>query len=102
MGCRIELDDCGSGARSFWLLKRFRVVYLKMAHAVTAGVVAEGADRAVVAAIKQVAEGHGALCCAKSAECVAAVVVLRDLGFDFAQGYSVSPLLLLRMGEAED
>ena len=61
MGCRIALDDYGSGALSFSLLKRFAVDYLKMAPAVTAGVVAEGADRAVVAAIKQVAEGHGGL-----------------------------------------
>src|SRR3569623_1405497 len=101
MGCRIALDDYGSGALSFSLLKRFRVDYLKMAPAVTAGVVAEGADRAVVAAIKQVAEGHGALCCAKSVESGAALEVLRELGVDYAQGYAVSPLQLLRMGGAE-
>lgn len=97
-GCRLALDDYGSGALSFSLLKRLPVDYLKMAPALTSNVTAQAADRAVVAAVRQVAEGHGALCCAKTVESGAALEVLRELGVDYAQGYALSPLHVLRMG----
>jgi len=90
-GCRIALDDFGSGLSSFSYLKQFPLNYLKIDGSFIKHIATEEADRAIVEAINHV--GH--VCRLETvAECVENQDQLRsliDLRVDYAQGLAVGP-----------
>ncbi len=87
LGCRLSLDDFGTGFASFTYLKRLPVSYLKIDIEFVRDVVDSRRDRSVVSAIVSLAEGFGQQTIAEGVEDEATANVLRDLGVTFGQGY---------------
>ncbi len=90
LGCRIALDDFGAGFGSFSYLKRIPVDILKIDGDFVRGVLESPEDRAIVAALVDVARATGRLTVAEFVEGPDVLEELRVLGVDFAQGYHLS------------
>ncbi|MBI5331402.1 MAG: EAL domain-containing protein [Betaproteobacteria bacterium] len=90
MGCRIALDDFGSGMSSFAYLKNLPVDELKIDGAFVRDMLNDPADRAFVVAINQVAHSLGKETVAEFAETQALVDALRAIGVDAVQGYAIA------------
>ena len=86
-GCRVALDDFGSGLSSFNYLKHFPVDVLKIDGSFIQSVDRNSVDRAIVESINQVAHQLGAITVAEFVENENIAECLRDIGIDFAQGY---------------
>ncbi len=89
MGLRFALDDFGSGLSSFAYLKSLPVDYLKIDGSLVRNVAHDANDRAMVAAINQLAHRLGIETVAEYAESEACVATLRELGVDHAQGFAL-------------
>jgi EAL domain-containing protein (putative c-di-GMP-specific phosphodiesterase class I) len=90
LGCRIALDDFGSGMSSFAYLKNLPVDELKIDGAFVRDMLGDPADRAFIEAIIRVAHTLGKETVAEYAETPELVSALRDAGVDAAQGYAIS------------
>jgi diguanylate cyclase (GGDEF)-like protein/PAS domain S-box-containing protein len=86
-GCRLALDDFGSGLSSFHYLKNLPVDYLKIDGGFVKDLAESASDRALVMAINQMSHTLGVQTVAEHVENEAIVGHLRDLGVDYAQGY---------------
>ncbi|HZN12776.1 MAG TPA: EAL domain-containing protein [Acidimicrobiales bacterium] len=90
LGIRVAVDDFGTGYSSLTYLKRFPIDALKIDRTFVDGlgdVVREREDRAIVAAVIDVAHAFGLTTIAEGAETEQQVVALRALGCENAQGY---------------
>lgn len=87
LGCRVALDDFGSGYASFTYLKTLPVDYLKIDREFIADLTTSDASRHVVRAVVNLAKGFGQTTIAEGVEDEATVEQLRLLGVDYAQGY---------------
>lgn len=97
-GCRFALDDFGTGLSSFEYLKRLPVDYLKIDGVFVKDVVNSDADRALVQAINQIAHALGKASIAEYVETDETLAVIRELGVDFAQGWSIGrPFMLAEL-----
>jgi diguanylate cyclase (GGDEF)-like protein/PAS domain S-box-containing protein len=90
LGCRIALDDFGSGMSSFAYLKNLPVDELKIDGAFVRDMLGDPADRAFIEAINQVAHTLGKETVAEYAENAELVAALREVGVNAAQGYGIS------------
>ena len=90
MGCLFSLDDFGSGLSSFGYLKGLDVDYLKIDGAFVKDIVDDSVDRAMVASINQIGHVMGLKTIAEFVENDEIVLVLKDLGVDYAQGYGIA------------
>jgi diguanylate cyclase (GGDEF)-like protein len=88
-GCRIALDDFGSGLSTFAYLKSFPVDYVKIDGGFVSNMVNEPMDCAIVEAIQHVAHLSGIRTIAEIVEQREAITKLRDIGVDYMQGYSI-------------
>jgi PAS domain S-box-containing protein len=86
-GFRICLDDFGAGASSFDYLKAFAADFVKIDGKYVRGMVANERDRAVVAAMTDLAKQLGMAVIGEQTETEAECKALQALGIDFAQGY---------------
>ncbi|MEX0899490.1 MAG: EAL domain-containing protein [Gammaproteobacteria bacterium] len=87
LGCKISLDDFGSGLSSFAYLKTLKVDYIKIDGAFVKDIVVDKADRAMVGAIIRVGEAMEVRTIAEYVETEEVLVLLRKMGVDFVQGY---------------
>ena len=87
LGCKLALDDFGSGLSSFAYLKSLPVDYLKIDGAFVRNMGRDPNDRAIVAAIQNLAELFGLKTIAEFVEDEAIVALLREIGVDYGQGY---------------
>lgn len=90
LGCRIALHDFGHGDSSYAYLKDLPVDYIKIGGAFVAGMARNPSDHAVVNSINEIAHMMGKRTVAEHVESEAALVRLRDMGVDFAQGFYVA------------
>jgi len=93
IGCKLALDDFGSGFSSFQHLKHLPVDLLKIDGLFIRGMVDNSADLAMVASMDQIAHSLGCQTVAEHVETAEAVKILKDCGVDFAQGNYISPPL---------
>ena len=87
LGCRLSLDDFGTGFASFTYLKRLPVQYLKIDIDFVRDVARSQRDMFVVRAIVALAHDFGQETIAEGVEDQHTADVLRDLGVTYAQGY---------------
>ncbi len=91
LGCRIALDDFGSGFSSFSQLKRLPVDVIKIDGGFVRGLCRDPIDRAMVASMNEIAHALGCSTVAEYVETREVAVILRELGVDYAQGYYLAP-----------
>ena len=103
-GCRIALDDFGSGLSSFAYLKRLPVDILKIDGAFIRDLARGEADLALVRSMSQMGRALGKATVAEWVESEAVLAQLREVGIGHVQGYAVHvpcPLEELMAGNAE-
>lgn len=88
-GCRIALDDFGSGLSSFGYLKRLAVDILKIDGAFIRDLSQGDADLALVRSMSQMGQALGKVTIAEWVECSAVMAQLREVGIGYVQGYAV-------------
>jgi EAL domain-containing protein (putative c-di-GMP-specific phosphodiesterase class I) len=89
VGCRLALDDFGSGFGSFYYLKYLPVDYLKIDGDFVRKLVTGRIDQEVVKAIVKLAGSVGTSTMAEFVGDERTLELLRDFGVDYAQGYHV-------------
>jgi len=89
-GCRLSLDDFGSGLSSFNYLKNLPVDFLKIDGAFIRNVATDAIDRSMVEAITHVARALGIATIAEKVESAEAFAELKRLGVEFGQGYYIA------------
>lgn len=88
-GCRIALDDFGSGLSSFAYLKRLPVDILKIDGAFIRDLARGESDLALVRSMSQMGQALGKVTVAEWVESEAVLAQLREVGIGYAQGYAV-------------
>ena len=87
IGCRIALDDFGSGFSSFYYLKQFDVDFVKIDGSFIRDLANDHGSRLFVKALNDVAHGLNKQVIAEWVEDSAAVDLLVEMGTQFGQGY---------------
>lgn len=90
LGCRIAVDDFGTGFSTFAYLRQLEADYLKIDGSIIQGLPDDPLDRTVVAALTSIAEIAGKRTIAEWVEDPKMLVALYECGVDYAQGYAVS------------
>jgi diguanylate cyclase (GGDEF)-like protein/PAS domain S-box-containing protein len=89
LGCGFALDDFGTGFGSFTYLKHVPATYLKIDMEFVRDLARDQADRRVVKAIVNIAEGFGQRTIAEGVEDADTLELLRSFGVHYAQGYYI-------------
>ena len=89
LGCGFALDDFGTGYGSFTLLKRLPISYLKIDMEFVRTLRDDDADRHVVQAVVNLAQGLGMRTIAEGVEDQETLDILAGMGVDFAQGWLI-------------
>jgi EAL domain-containing protein (putative c-di-GMP-specific phosphodiesterase class I) len=89
LGCRIAVDDFGTGFSTFAYLKQLEADYLKIDGSLIQGLPDDPLDRAVLAALTSIAEAAGKKTVAECVENPRALYALLECGVDYAQGHAV-------------
>lgn len=87
IGCRISLDDFGSGFSSFYYLRQFDVDYVKIDGSFIRDLAGDHGSRLFVKALNDVAHGLNKQVIAEWVEDASSVALLEGMGTQFAQGY---------------
>jgi diguanylate cyclase (GGDEF)-like protein/PAS domain S-box-containing protein len=90
LGVRLAIDDFGTGHSSLSYLKRLPVDAVKIDRSFISGLVTEGDDSAIVAAVTGMAKALRLTTIAEGVETIGQLFALRRLGCDLAQGYFFS------------
>lgn len=89
LGCRFALDDFGCGFSSFTHLKHLDVDFLKIDGSFIQGLLEDPVDRAVIAAINNIAHSVGKRTVAEYVDRPDVLAALQACGVDFVQGYYI-------------
>ena len=89
LGCGFALDDFGTGFASFYYLKRLPLTHLKIDGDFIRGIATSPVDQLVVKAIVEIAGGMGLETIAEYVEDAETIVLLRELGVDYCQGFEI-------------
>lgn len=91
MGCRLALDDFGSGMSSFNYLKNLPVDYLKIDGGFVRDLVRDTVDQTIIESINRTGHALGIRTVAEMVEERESIEILRRIGIDYAQGMAISP-----------
>lgn len=91
MGCKVALDDFGSGLSSFTHLKKIPADFVKIDGSFIKGIVQDEMSKGVVEAIHHVSKIMGLQTIAEYVESRAILDLLNDFSIDFAQGHYFGP-----------
>jgi diguanylate cyclase (GGDEF)-like protein/PAS domain S-box-containing protein len=91
IGIRLWVDDFGTGYSSLAYLRRLPLNGVKIDRSFVAGLGKEAEDSAIVAGIVSLAHTLGMQAVAEGVETAEQMLLLRQLGCEFAQGYHWSP-----------
>lgn len=97
-GCKVALDDFGSGLSSFAYLKNMPIDNLKIDGVFIRDIISDPMDKAFVEAIHNIGEMMGIRTTAEFVESEEVLECVKTIGIDFAQGYYLAeprPLLQL-------
>ncbi|HEX6929574.1 MAG TPA: EAL domain-containing protein [Gammaproteobacteria bacterium] len=86
LGCRISLDDFGSGISSFSYLKAFDIDYLKIDGGFVRDMDSDAVNARFVESINHLGKSLGLTTIAEYVESAPVIECLRGLGVDYAQG----------------
>jgi PAS domain S-box-containing protein len=89
-GCKVALDDFGSGYSGFGILKRLPVSFLKIDREFVGDLLVEASSRHVVSAVVNLAKAFSMQTVAEGAEDTATLELLAELGVDYVQGYVIA------------
>jgi diguanylate cyclase (GGDEF)-like protein/PAS domain S-box-containing protein len=89
LGCRIAVDDFGTGFSTFAYLKQIEADLLKIDGSLIQGLPEDKLDRIVIAALTSIAEAAGKYTIAECVEDPDTLLALYDCGVDYAQGYII-------------
>lgn len=89
LGCRVALDDFGSGLSSFSYLKTIPADYLKIDGGFILDMLEDPMDGAIVDAINRIGHVAGLKTVAEFVESEALRRRLAELGVDYAQGFAI-------------
>jgi diguanylate cyclase (GGDEF)-like protein len=87
MGCHFILDDFGTGLSSFAYLKNLQVDYLKVSGEFVRGLTVSEVQSALVRSIHELGSLMGMRTIAEGVETEREMEAVREIGFDYAQGY---------------
>ncbi len=87
IGCRFALDDFGSGFSSFAYLRSFPIDYIKIDGAFIKNLKEDLVNQLVVRSINDIAHFLQLPTVAECVEDVETLILLREMGVDYAQGY---------------
>jgi len=87
LGCRLALDDFGSGYSTYKFLELFRPDYLKIEGSFVRGMIENESDRKIVTHIHELARSFGMDTIAESVENTATEEALCKIGIRNAQGF---------------
>ncbi len=89
LGCRIAVDDFGTGFSTFAYLRQLEADIVKIDGSLIQGLPDDPLDRTVVAALTAIAETAGKRTVAECVEHADALMTLYECGVDFVQGFAV-------------
>ncbi|MCB1773256.1 MAG: DUF1631 family protein, partial [Gammaproteobacteria bacterium] len=95
LGCKIALDDFGSGQASYSYLKELPVDFLKIDGAFVRKVTADPTDLAVVRSINEIGHFMGKQTIAEYVTDAETLRLVREIGVDYVQGYEIGAPCLL-------
>jgi EAL domain-containing protein (putative c-di-GMP-specific phosphodiesterase class I) len=90
LGCKISLDDFGTGLSTFSYLKRFPFDYLKIDGEFVRHITESRIDRAIVESIQAIAFEMNTITVAEFVENLDQMETLRQIGVYYHQGYGVA------------
>jgi len=90
MGFQIAIDDLGEGFSSLRLWSELRPEYVKIDMHFIQGINKDPVKLQFVQSIQEIAEKTGTLVIAEGIETQAELLLIRDLGIDFGQGYHIA------------
>lgn len=96
LGCKLALDDFGSGYSTYHFLNLFRPEFLKIEGVFVRGMLRNDADRKIVAHIHDLATAFGCETIAESVEDEATRAELSKMGIRQAQGFHLGAPCLAR------
>ncbi|AFL73337.1 DUF1631 family protein [Thiocystis violascens] len=89
LGCRVALDDFGSGMSSYSYLKQLPVDYVKIDGSFVKDILISPHDRQIVKSFNEIAHFMGKKTIAEYVENLEILELLQDIGVDYAQGYAI-------------
>ena len=89
LGCRIAVDDFGTGFSTFAYLKQIEADIVKIDGSLIQGLPEDDLDRTIIAALTSIAEAAGKVTVAECVEDISMLLTLYECGVDMAQGYVV-------------
>jgi diguanylate cyclase (GGDEF)-like protein/PAS domain S-box-containing protein len=89
IGVALALDDFGTGPSSFMHLKEFRVDFLKIDEAFVKFLDQDPRNKAVIAAMLQLAQAYELTSVAEFVANDAILAMVRKMGVDYAEGYAL-------------
>lgn len=90
IGCFFALDDFGSGFSSFYYLRHLPIDVLKIDGSLVRDITHSPTDQHLVKAIVELSRGLGMKATAECVEDEATLVLLREYGVSFAQGFHIA------------